>query len=219
MSKLILGFTYLVVMRLFLKIIVGVKLINKENLKKKKQFIIVSNHNSHLDTMALMSSMSWIQLPNTHPVAAGDYFGGSPTKAFFTRLFTNAILIRRSKDGGSENPIDQMSQALQKGRSLILFPEGSRGEAEKMQEFKKGIGILLQKHPDIHYLPVFMSGMGRVLPKGEKLLVPFDSYVLFGNPTLCESKEVSEIVKQVENDILVLKEQFIHSFKDQSNPN
>jgi hypothetical protein len=61
--------------------------------------------------------------------------------------------------------------------------------------------------------------MGRVLPKGEKLLVPFDSYVLFGNPTLCESKEVSEIVKQVENDILVLKEQFIHSFKDQSNPN
>jgi 1-acyl-sn-glycerol-3-phosphate acyltransferase len=219
MSKLILGFTYLVVMRLFLKIIVGVKLINKENLKKKKQFIIVSNHNSHLDTMALMSSMSWKQLPNVHPVAAGDYFGGSPTKAFFTRLFTNAILIRRSKDGGSENPIDQMSQALQKGRSLILFPEGSRGEAEKMQEFKKGIGILLQKHPDIHYLPVFMSGMGRVLPKGEKLLVPFDSYVLFGNPTLCESKEVSEIVKQVENDILVLKEQFIHSFKDQSNPN
>jgi 1-acyl-sn-glycerol-3-phosphate acyltransferase len=213
MRKLILGFTYLIVMRIFLRVIVGVKLIRKEALKKEKQFIIVSNHNSHLDTMALMSSMSWKQLPNMHPVAAGDYFGGSPIKAFFTRLFTNAILIRRSKDGGKENPIDQMSAALKAGKSLILFPEGSRGEAEKMQEFKKGIGILLQKHPNIHYLPVYMSGMGKVLPKGEKLLVPFDSYVIFGEPTLRGSEDVSEIVKEVESTILNLKEELVALFK------
>jgi 1-acyl-sn-glycerol-3-phosphate acyltransferase len=84
MRKLLLGFTYLIVMRLFLRVIVGVKLIRKEALKNQKQFIIVSNHNSHIDTMALMSSLSFNQLPNTHPVAAGDYFGGSPIKAFFS---------------------------------------------------------------------------------------------------------------------------------------
>lgn len=213
MRKLILGFTYLIVMRIFLRVFVGVKLIRKEALKKQKQFIIVSNHNSHIDTMALMSSLSFNQLPKTHPVAAGDYFGGSPIKAFFSRLFTNAILIRRSKDGGSENPIDQMSQALQKGNSLILFPEGSRGEPEKMQEFKKGIGILLQKHPKIPFLPVYMSGMGKVLPKGERLLVPFDSYVVFGEPTFRSSEDVTEIVKEVENNILNLKEELVLMFK------
>ena len=214
MRKLLFGFTYLVVMRPFLRVIVGVKLIRKEALKKQKQFIIVSNHNSHIDTMALMSSLSFSQLPNTHPVAAGDYFGGSPIKAFFSTLFTNAILIRRTKDGGTENPIEQMSQALKEGKSLILFPEGSRGEPGKMQEFKKGIGVLLQKHPSIHYLPVYMSGMGKVLPKGEKLLIPFDSYVLFGEPTLCELTDVTQIVKEVESTILALKEQFISSFKE-----
>lgn len=214
MRKLILGFTYLIVVRIFLRVIVGVKLIRKEALKKQKQFIIVSNHNSHIDTMALMSSLSFNQLPKTHPVAAGDYFGGSPIKAFFSKLFTNAILIRRTKDGGSENPIEQMSQALIEGKSLILFPEGSRGEPEKMQIFKKGIGVLLQKHPNVHYLPVYMSGMGKVLPKGEKLLVPFDSYVLFGEPTLCKSSDIIEIVKEIESNILELKEQFIASIRE-----
>ncbi len=214
MRKIILGFTYLIVMRLFLRVIVGVKLIRKEALKKQKQFIIVSNHNSHIDTMALMSSLSFNQLPKTHPVAAGDYFGGSPIKAFFSKLFTNAILIRRTKDGGSENPIEQMSQALNEGKSLILFPEGSRGEPEKMQQFKKGIGVLLQKHPNVHYLPVYMSGMGKVLPKGEKLLVPFDSYVLFGEPTHCKSHDVTEIVREIEANILELKEQFIASIRE-----
>lgn len=208
MRKLFLGFIYLFVMRLFLKVIVGVKLINKTSLKKKKQFILVSNHNSHLDTMALLSSIPWGQLPNTHPVAAGDYFGNSPVKAFFTRLFTNAILITRSKEESRVNPIEQMSTELDHGKSLILFPEGSRGEPEKMQELKKGIGILLQKHPEIPFIPVYMNGMGKVLPKGERLLVPFDAYVVFGEPTYRKSDDIEEIVNEVETQILNLKKQF-----------
>lgn len=201
-----LGFVYGILMRSFLKIIVGVKYINKESLQKEKQFIIVSNHNSHFDTMALMSALSFSQLSVTHPVAAGDYFGGSAFKAFITELFTNAILIKRKSDADGENPIEIMSKALKKGKSLILFPEGSRGEPEKMQKFKKGIGILLEKHPHIAYIPVYMRGMGKVLPKGEKLIVPFDVYVTFGEPNYCHSKSVEEIVETIENEILELKE-------------
>jgi 1-acyl-sn-glycerol-3-phosphate acyltransferase len=206
-----LSFLYSILMRGFLRIIVGVKYMNKEVIKKEKQFIIVSNHNSHLDTMALMSSLSYRQLSKTHPIAAGDYFGDSPTKSFITRLFTNAILIRRTKDGSTENPIDMMSRAINEGRSLILFPEGSRGEPEQMQEFKKGIGILLQKHPNLKYIPVYMRGMGKVLPKGEKLLVPFDTYVIFGEPACIQSSEITEIVREVEGKILSLKASLIQS--------
>ncbi len=201
-------------MRGFLRIIVGVKYINKEVISKEDQFIIVSNHNSHLDTMALMSSLSFRQLSKTHPIAAGDYFGDSVTKSFITRLFTNAILIRRTKDGSSENPIDMMSRALSEGRSLILFPEGSRGEPEKMQEFKKGIGILLQKHPNIKYIPVYMRGMGKVLPKGEKLLVPFDTYVMFGEPSTTKATEIQEIVQEVEGKIMALRATFIQPVEE-----
>lgn len=214
MRSAFLAFLYSILMRGFLRIIVGVKYINKEVISKEKQFIIVSNHNSHLDTMALMSSLTFRQLSKTHPIAAGDYFGDSVTKSFITCLFTNAILIRRTKDGNNENPIDMMSRALSEGRSLILFPEGSRGEPEKMQEFKKGIGILLQKHPEIKYIPVYMRGMGKVLPKGEKLLVPFDTYVLFGEPSTTKATEIPEIVQEVEGKIMALRATFIQPVEE-----
>ena len=195
-------------MRFFLQVIVGVKYAHKHVLKEKKQFILVANHNSHLDTMALMTALSFRQRPKTHPVAAGDYFGGTPIKAFISYLFLNAILIRRKKDQAEADPIELMSEALINGDSLILFPEGSRGEPEKMQEFKKGIGILLQRFPHVPYIPVYMKGMGKTLPKGETLLVPFDCYVLVGKPHFTSEKEVEGIVAEVAEEVLLHKELF-----------
>ena len=204
MRGVFLFFIYGIVMRTFLKLIVGIKYINKEALKKKDQFIIVSNHNSHIDTMALMSALSYSQLFKTHPVAAGDYFGSSPFKSAITKLFTNALLIPRKTTAGAQNPMRMMSDCLNRGESLILFPEGSRGEPEKMQEFKKGIGLLLKMNPGVAYIPVYMKGMGRILPKGERLLVPFDSYVTIGDPEVTTEKEIDPIVKEIEQKIVSL---------------
>ncbi len=206
MKRFYLTLLYVFFMRIFLRIIVGIRYHNKDVLKTVKQFIIVSNHNSHLDSLALMSSLSSSQIANTHPVAAGDYFGQSPMRAFFTRFFTNAILIPRTAIKGGQNPIRMMSASLNSGSSLILFPEGSRGEPEKMQEFKKGVGLILKMHPDIPFVPVFMKGMGRVLPKGERMFVPFDTYVCFGEPRFCKSTNVDEMVLEIEKSILDLAE-------------
>ena len=199
---------YRILMRNFLRIIVGVKYFNVESLSKNNQFIIVSNHNSHLDTMAIMSVLNLAQLEKVHPVAAGDYFGKSPLKAYITKLFTNALLIQRTKTINSQNPIELMFECLDRGDSLILFPEGSRGTPQKMQQFKKGIGIVLQKYPNIPYIPVFMQGMGKILPKGESLLVPFDAYVVFGEPSYSKSNEIEEIVIEVEKNIVELSHVF-----------
>jgi 1-acyl-sn-glycerol-3-phosphate acyltransferase len=207
MKKWILAFIYCIIMRNFLKLIVGVKFVNKQVLKKEKQFIIVSNHNSHIDTMALLSILSSKQVIKTHPIAAGDYFGKSSINSFFSRYFANALLIPRKVSEGEKNPILLMGQALINGKSLILFPEGSRGEPEKMQSFKKGVGLLLKKNPEIPYIPVFMKGMGKVLPRGERLLVPFDTYVVFGEPKMISSQNIDEIIKEMEEAILELATQ------------
>ncbi len=208
MKRLFLTILYVYIVRLFLRIIVGVHYHNKEVLNKKKQFIVVSNHNSHLDSLALMSALSSSQIANTHPVAAEDYFGQSPMRAFFTRFFTNAILIPRAAIKGGQNPIRLMSSVLSNGSSLILFPEGSRGEPEKMQEFKKGIGLILKMHPEIPYIPIFIKGMGKVLPKGERMLVPFDTYICFGEPANCKSTNVDDMVKEIEQSIVDLSEKY-----------
>ncbi len=204
MKRVLLPFLYSILMRTFLRVIVGVHFRNREVLKEQKQFVIVANHNSHLDTMSLLSAIPMRMLWKTHPIAAGDYFGQSPMKAFFTRFFVNAILIPRSRPKEGEegpDPIKLMLEELDRGHSLILFPEGSRGEPETFQKFKRGIGILLEQRPHIHYVPAFMKGLGKALGKGHTLLIPTSSVVIFGEPAPCKAKDIDGIVAEVEQRI------------------
>ncbi|MBN8703995.1 MAG: 1-acyl-sn-glycerol-3-phosphate acyltransferase [Bacteroidetes bacterium] len=179
------------------------KYINEEVLRINKQYIIVANHNSHIDTVAILSVVPFKKLKSVHPVAAGDYFGSSPVKAFFTKAFVNAILIprKRAEKPGDPDPIEIMQGVLAKGESIIIFPEGSRGEPEKFQKFKKGIGLLLKDFPDVPFIPVYMQGLGKSLPKGDTVLVPHDSTILFGRPHFVKSQNVDEIVLQIEEAI------------------
>lgn len=204
MKRVVLPLLYSVLMRTFLRVIVGVHFRNRDVMRKQEQFIIVANHNSHLDTMCALSAIPWRMLRKTHPIAAGDYFGQSPLKAFFTRFFVNAILIPRSRPKEGEtgpDPIQLMINQIDRGHSLILFPEGSRGEPEKFQKFKRGIGILLEQRPHVVVIPAFMKGLGKALGKGHTLLIPTNSVVIFGEPEPCKSKDVEGIVAEVEEKI------------------
>tara|TARA_R110000868_G_scaffold383578_13_gene650790 strand:+ start:3012 stop:3647 length:636 start_codon:yes stop_codon:yes gene_type:complete len=208
MQKFILKFIYSFICRWFLKLVVGVKFDNSDFLKTQTQFVILANHNSHLDTITLLASIPSSILHKVKPVAAGDYFGKTKFTKWLSSYFINALIINRSKTRTKpeEMPIPKMISELEKGNSLILFPEGTRGDPEKLQPFKRGIGLVLSKKPDIPYVPVFLSGMGKNLPKGNTIIVPFNSQVKFGNPTLVSSNDSKEIIKQIETDILSLND-------------
>ena len=205
MKHLLLILIYKGVMPLFLRLI-GVRTAPKNRLKSNAQYIIVANHNSHIDTMALMSSIPAKDLKRTHPVAAATYFGKNSWLAVLSKLFVNTILIKRSEEGGESTALGVLDHYLSKGHSLIIFPEGSRGEPEKMQAFRKGIGVLLQRNPHIPYIPVYIQGTGKILPKGERLIVPYDAQLIFGPAQLAQANEVESILEEVKNEILRLKD-------------
>ena len=209
MRRLILQFLYRIVVRWFLKLIVGVKFDDSKFLLDEKQFIIVANHNSHLDTMTILASLPGKIVHKVKPVAAADYFAQTKLQGKFSEYFINALLIQRKRDKNnpSHDPIHTMLQCLEEGYSLILFPEGTRGEPEKLQPLKPGIAILLSKRPDIPYVPAFMKGMGKIMPKGDNLIIPYNSTLRFGHPMRVVSTEVSSIMQQVEKDLLRLKDQ------------
>jgi len=205
MKHLLLILIYKLLMPLFLKII-GVKVSSKKPLPTLTPYIIVANHNSHLDTMALLSQIPAKDLLRTHPVAAATYFGRNNWLSILSNIFVNTLLIKRREEGGTSDALELISQYLEKRHSLIIFPEGSRGEPEKMQAFRKGIGVLLQKHPHIPYVPVYIQGTGKILPKGERLLVPYDAEVRIGEAIHAQSKEIDAILIEVQDAILALKD-------------
>jgi 1-acyl-sn-glycerol-3-phosphate acyltransferase len=208
MKKLTLQILYSGIARVFLRMIAGVSFSDNSFLKKEKQFIIVANHNSHIDTVAILASLPPSIIHKVKPIASKEYFGKCSTRAKLTEFFVNALLINTDKRSRSRiNPIEQMLKSLDQGNSLIIFPEGTRGKPGEMEELKKGIALLLMERPHIKYVPVFMEGMDKTMPKGDGLLVPHNSSITFGQPRLKTSSNLTNILNQVKENIIQLNYQ------------
>lgn len=206
-KNIFIRFFYSVIIRPWLTLFIGVKFINREIFKDKNQFIVVANHNSHFDMVSIMAALPGRKLKHIRSVAAGDYFGKSKFSASVTKFFFNSILINRNRKEGEPTGLEIIDRRLKNGKSLVLFPEGSRGKPGVMNEFKTGIAILLKNNPDVPFIPVYLDGFGRVLPKDKKLIIPLICKVRFGEPIFIDkTKDIKAIVEQVKEEILNLKE-------------
>jgi len=208
MQKVILQLIYSFFVRWFLKLIVGVRFNVAKFLINEKQFIIVANHNSHLDTLSLLASVPRQLIHKIKPVAAADHFAKTRLKEKLSNFFINTLLIQRSRDKSNpeNDPINTMLNAIDDGYSLIIFPEGTRGIPEEEEPLKKGVGIILSQRPEIKFVPAYMKGMGKAMPKDDSLIVPFNSSLTFGEPTKVLSNDAAQIVEQIKIKFNQLKE-------------
>ena len=192
-------------LRPILRFIIGVRYKNKAVLSQKKQFIIVANHNSHLDALSIRAALPKHQLNNTFTVAANDYFGKNRMVAKLLKICLNILLIKRKRIAKEPSAIEKLDGLVKQGQSLILFPEGSRGQPGILSNFKKGIAILLKRNPNLFFIPTYLNGFGRVLPKNSRLLLPLVSKVHFGQPIQVQSDNIEVILEKVKTAILNLK--------------
>ena len=159
-----------------------------------RQRIYFGNHTSHMDFVVL-----WSVLPDdvravTRPVAAGEYWTTSKLRKFVAAEVFRAVLVDRNTSTVEErrNQMERMLEGMGNDQSLIIFPEGTRGEGDEVQPFKSGLYHLAKAKPNVELVPVYLENLNRVLPKGEYLPVPLLSRVYFGPPMQLEKGETKE---------------------------
>lgn len=158
----------------------GLNIRGRQNLPLKGPAIIAANHNSHLDTMVLMSMYPLSIINRVRPVAAADYFLANRFLAWLSLNIIGIIPLDRSGKTKRGDLFKDCHKALDNGHILLIFPEGSRGKPEEMSQLKKGIYYLIKDREDTRVTPVVLHGLGRVLPRGLALFVPFNCDVIIG---------------------------------------
>ncbi len=149
----------------------------------RRQRIYYANHASHGDFVLV-----WTVLPErlrrrTRPVAGADYWLASPIRRFIGRHVFDAVLIDRNPETRTQDPVEQMADALDQHASLIVFPEGTRNTTDAaLLPFKSGLYHLACARPKVDVVPVWIANLNRVMPKGEFVPVPLICTVTFGEP-------------------------------------
>ncbi|WP_436152477.1 lysophospholipid acyltransferase family protein [Bosea sp. LjRoot90] len=171
-----------------------------------EQRIYFANHASHGDFVLI-----WTVLPRrmrfaTRPVAGSDYWLKSGLRRFIGRDVFNAVLIDRDRESRASDPVTQMTEALDAGASLIVFPEGTRNTTDaRLLPFKSGLFHLAQARPNVALVPVWIDNLNRVMPKGEFVPVPLICTVTFGAPiAIAETETKQEFLARAEAALLAL---------------
>ncbi|MCH9769574.1 MAG: 1-acyl-sn-glycerol-3-phosphate acyltransferase [Gammaproteobacteria bacterium] len=154
-------------------LILGMNVRHRGRLPDKGPAIIIANHNSHLDTMALMTLLPMRLLHKIHPIAAADYFLKNKFIAWFSLKLIGIIPVKRGTHGAKRDLLADVQTCLDNDGIIIMYPEGSRGKPDEIQEFKSGVAHLAQHNPSVPVYPIFLHGLSKALPKDEALLVPF----------------------------------------------
>ena len=201
------------------RFLTGIRAKQTSPIAKDTPCIYYANHSSHLDGLVIWSCLAPDIRPYVHPVAAEDYWNKNRLRRYLSRRIFRAILIPRhaakmniaeesnqcekileqstgetaSSTSNKVNALAIMQDILDQGESLIIFPEGTRGNGESIQDFKAGLWHLSRKNSNVQLVPIYLENLNRVLPKGSRLVVPVICSAIFGAPIVAihenESKQ------------------------------
>jgi 1-acyl-sn-glycerol-3-phosphate acyltransferase len=170
----------------------------RDKIKKGQSYIIITNHQSHFDALALVTTLGiqfrWIAKKELLKI---------PLFGHALHASRNIFVDRSDKEKSIES-IRAGMKRLPRGVSVLFFSEGTRSPDGNIQEFKKG-GFVTAIEQGLPILPVTVNGSRKVLPKGSLVFYPGPIEVVVGNPIETENytaDRLGEVVKKTRDTII-----------------
>jgi 1-acyl-sn-glycerol-3-phosphate acyltransferase len=170
----------------------------KEHIRKNQSYIIISNHQSHFDILALVTKLGmqfrWIIKKELRKI---PLFGYALYKS------RNIYIDRSNREKAVESIREGVSR-LPEGASIMFFAEGTRSPDGKIHQFKKG-GFVTALETGFPLLPVTVNGSRKILPKKSVEFHPGPIEVIVDNPINTEGytpETIDELIDRTRNVIM-----------------
>jgi len=154
----------------------------------------------------LMSLFSCSQNLKIHPVVAKDYFCNTKFKSFIFKTLLGVIPIERGfQKTKKENYFKEINEVLKKGETIIIYPEGTRGDDNSIKQFKSGVSHIAKMNPNVPVIPFYINGPDRILPRGAFFWVPFIADVYISKHLYYDNTPIKEFTEKIQEAIQKLK--------------
>lgn len=164
-----------------------------EHMDPSRNYVVMSNHVSYVDIVALFLAL---------PVIPGFLAKRELTRVPFLAQALRSgghVVIDRGQTTAVQT-IQNAAQQVRGGKTVLIFPEGTRGDSDTVGTFKKG-GFYLAKASGVPILPVGLRGSRDIFPRGSLLVRPGKVEVHIGEPlseqeiSACRENQLRPLVR------------------------
>lgn len=154
---------------------VRVEISNLENIDPDQAYIFAANHQSAFDILALLSKLKvqfrWLAKDSLFTI---PIFGWAMKRIGY-------IPINRSHAKQAYQSLILAAEKIKEGTSVVIFPEGTRQQGDRLGAFKKG-GFVLSLKSKQPIVPISILGSGQIMPKKKINITPGTIRIVLGKP-------------------------------------
>ncbi|HYV11257.1 MAG TPA: AMP-binding protein [Pyrinomonadaceae bacterium] len=178
-----------------------VRTIGVERLAKVKQPVLfISNHVTDVDAALILSALPWRWRYRMAIAMAGEILrewrmNAKVQYALGAALFNVFSLPRQS---GFRQSFEYAGEAVDRGFSILVFPEGTETKDGELQPFKAGIGLLASEL-NVTVVPIMLRGLFEVKKRKQRFVKPGTVSITFGDPIAFSPNDTpSKITRELE---------------------
>jgi long-chain acyl-CoA synthetase len=175
--------------------------------------VFASNHQSHMDTPVILAALPPALRRQLAPAMAKEFFRAhfhpaehglrerwkASTLYFLAALAFNAFPLPQ-REAGARDTLRYIGRLTSAGYSILIFPEGARGESGSLKPFRPGVAMMGSRL-ELPVVPVRLDGVDRVLHPSWKMARRGPVEARFGAPLVLRGDDYPALASQLEEAV------------------